>query len=923
MFRTAADPKLGTFLDAFAAAVQVNPDAVAASDGVRSITYGDADRLTGSAANLLAERLHADDHTGAGVGPVPGGAAVPVGLMAGHDVGSVLGILSIVKAGRLIVVLDAHLPEARLRHVAELAGVVDIVADAEHQEVALALVPDEGTVLSLETLLADAGPAAAGTQPIPSVPGAERTGDDPFVIIFTSGSTGMPKGVTISQRQLLVDVGIQQQVLRFGPGDRLIDVMPHSFAAGWGVVVAGILLGATLHIIDARDTGAMPIVQLVADEQITNFASTPHLVRAMSTALEPTDTRLKSIRSILTVGEAITGPDITAIRTLIAEDAVFYNSFGSSETLSISVNTIPASENLPAGPVPAGEVVPGKSVRIVREDGTAAALGDSGQLVVVSDAVTLGYWGAPEVTATRAGVDPDGTPTWNQGDLARFDADGQLTLLGRADDAVKVRGYLVEPSEIEAAIRRIDSIHETIVIAVKTEGAATRLVAYVVPKAGRRTLSPAAIRRALREELPSYMVPAAIVPMVALPRTERGKVDRAALPTPPAPGTAAPVSPVSDTTSKPEPLAADGLSELVFDQWELVVAQIWLEVLGLSTLGPDDDFTELGGDSLSAEEMLALVQERVGVDLRSSDLLQNPTVRSFTKQLRTGVSALPTHPDIVKLADGEPDKTVFCVAGGGALALTFLPMSRRLSGYNVYALHQHGLERRMVPDWSVHASARRNVELIRVVQPTGPYVLIGHSFGGLVALEMASILTEAGEEVDHLVILDAYLPRTNAEKASLEFGRLPEAPKGNTALAAVGKAIDRQVRRVLPSGFSQLKRVNARLRAYGAGVFRWEGQKHFDAFFDQAVLVTRRYELPHYSGRTTFVMADNNPDGPAGWTEYLTGEVTTTAVLGEHSSILREPHVAELAATVRRAIEGEPEPTPSRALVSALHDQAA
>ncbi len=414
--------------------------------------------------------------------------------------------------------------------------------------------------------------------------------------------------------------------------------------------------------------------------------------------------------------------------------------------------------------------------------------------------------------------------------------------------------------------------------------AATRLVAYVVPRPGYRTPAPAALRKVLRGSLPEYMVPAAIVPMTELPRNERGKVDRSALPGAPA-------------------VEAE-MTEGTYDQWELVVGQIWSEVLGLPGVPLDEDFTALGGDSLSAEEMLAVVEERLGVALRSSELLEHPTLRQFARRVRGGTSALPSHPDVVKVSSartaGRPP--VFCFAGGGALALTFLPLSRHLRDHDVYAFQQHGLERRGVPDWSIERSARRYLALMRVVQPRGPYLLVGHSLGGLVALEVARLLEENGEHVEHLALLDTYLPRTKSEQARLLFSRMEPRPPRNPAFHAFRAGVDRVAKRIMPAGVPYGALAAKRFRAYTAGVLRFGGQDDFDAFFDQAEIVTRRHHPTPFGGRSTYVLADANPDAD-GWHRYLVGDSQTVRMACEHTSLLREPHVAELAATLRAAFD--------------------
>jgi acyl-coenzyme A synthetase/AMP-(fatty) acid ligase/thioesterase domain-containing protein/acyl carrier protein len=881
-------------LGALAAVAERAPDSLALTDEHTALTHRDLYRITKALGSVLDGRLTPDDHTGRGVGVEPGGESVPVGVMVAHGADSVVAILGLVHAGRIVVALDPFLPEARLQHVMSLAGIVDVIADAEHAERARALVADPATVVPLAEVLVEATAIAADDGEIPTVPAAEtRGGQDALDIIFTSGSTGAPKGVVVTHRQTLVDTVAQRSSFRIVPGDRIASVLPHGFAAGFTLVVTALLAGASVHVADPRRTGIDRLSTWIQRSALTTLHTTPHLVRSLVGGLETTDDRLRGLRLVATVGEAVTGTDISALRPLLGPTASFFNWTGSSETCVYAVNEIAAGDPVPERSVPSGRIVVGKRIEVRRPDGSIADVGESGEVVCVSDAMTSGYWGAPEQTAKRAGTAPDGTPTWSIGDLGRFDEDGKLTLLGRADDAVKVRGYLVEPSEVEAALRTVDAVHEAVVIAVKAPPAPTRLVAYVVTSQGRRSPSPAAIRKALRDLLPDYMVPTSIVPMPVLPRNERGKVDRAALPEAPALGTT---------------IGEDGqaLAEDTYDQWQLAVGQIWADVLGLPTVGPlrlpavglDNDFSALGGDSLSAEELLAAVSDRLGVDLPSSELLENPTLRTFTARIRQGSAASPSHPDVVTLAQRSEGtgEAIFCVAGAGALALTYVPLARRLGDRPVYAFQQHGLERRSVPDWSVRAMARRYIELMRIAQPSGPYTLVGHSFGGLVAIEMAAMLTAAGHAVRRVVLLDTYLPEHAAAQAdSVEFGELDLGASDGRVRSGLSRAIAQRTSAFRNRVIAPFGEVGRHARAYGAGVFRWEGQRQFRAFFDHALVVSRGYRPPTFDGPVTLVVADGNEMASARWAPFFSGAVDEIRMHCEHNSVLREPHVEELA----------------------------
>jgi acyl-coenzyme A synthetase/AMP-(fatty) acid ligase/thioesterase domain-containing protein/acyl carrier protein len=796
----------------------------------------------------------------------------PVGVMVGHDVDVVLIPLALTRLGRVWTNLDPFAPPARIADIAELSGMSACIVDDAHRPMV------EGLGLPVATILVDV-PEDAPVDTAMPLP--ERSGQDPLFLVFTSGSTGRPKGVVQTQLQHLNEVHVSVEQWAPGPEDRIALLFPMAFVLGPVTVESALLTGASLHVHDARTHTPRATIDFIRRERLTVLYSSPHLLNAITADLGP-DELLDGLRVALTGGEGITGRQVDAFRAH-APRATFVNGLGSSEAGATAQQIVLPGAAVAPGAMPAGRAVPNRELRIVGDDGEPVARGAVGQLMVVSDSLSGGYWRNDEETAKKFGVLPDGRRTYLLGDLARLDEQGLLTLQGRSDTAIKVRGYLVDISEIEDALRSNEKVSEVVVIPVVAEGAPTRLIAYVVQRPEVRPDSVADLRRQLREKLPEYMVPGSIVLLAALPRNERGKIDRQNLPQP------------DDELH--------GVDDTAWTQHELVVGGIWASVLGLDKVPLDGDFLALGGDSLSVEEMLADVGERFGIELASTDLMGAPTLRAFAERVRRGAAATVRHPDMVHLRTGAEDRRVFCFAGAGALALQFLPLARRLDGWDVTAFQAHGLEKRAKPDWTVEAHARRALAHIREVQPHGPYRLLGHSFGGLVAFEIARRLRTEGEEVALLGLIDTFLPDAAANELAVtgQFGRLTaREPKG---LRGRLQHLIAPVSETSLQGTSPLRAFVRLARARTAGLVRYRGQQQFDTFFYQSVLAARGYQAQPYSGRSVVIAAGANGIDPASWQLLLTGQATMVRVDGEHSALMREPHVAQVSAVLLPALE--------------------
>lgn len=794
-------------------------EAVAVRTPDESITFVEAGRRTAERARAVAAAVD---------------RGVPVAVETESDVASVLAILAVICSGRPVIVLDPFLPAERRAHILERTG-------------ARLMSPQQ-----LDDL------------PASDVPVPPPAADDPAVLIFTSGSTGRPKGVVHGQRSWVNQALDGQVFLGLGPEDRSAVLLPLSFGAGVDAMLMPLLNGAGLLLWDVRRRTTSGLRDWVAAQSATTVHCTPSLLRSWLTDSGPGD-RLDDVRLLTTCGEPVHATDVAALRETLLPGGVFCSWSGSSEVGNLAFNRFSPERELPSGVIPVGYPASRKDIRIVDAAGEPVPAGTTGEVVVESDHLALGYHGEPPVAGRRQ---------LRTGDLGRFDDDGQLHLVGRRDDAVKVRGYLVEPTEVEAALRELPW---TVDAVVTGDAAAGRLTAHVAVDPAKWSPSPAEIRTALGATLAPWMIPRDVVILTELPRTERGKVHRAALP-PPVPRT-------------PEPVRGPT---------EATLLHIWCRVLGLQTVGRNEDFVSLGGDSLAAATMLAELRDRWLVDVSSAEFAADPTIAGLAARLDAG------HRDrrraaatgsLTRLRDGA-GTPLFLAAGAGSPAASLLPLVAELGGSRpVYGLQAHGLEQRGRADRSVTAAARRAVRDIVSVQPQGPYRLAGYSFGGFVILEAATILRARGAHVEHVVLLDALFETETADDRTAlpdRTGETADDPGPAPGLAARAAAA--------------WNRTAMAFLVATAGLWRLPTTLQWTVFWDLGRSLLRKHRPTPYAGPVTLVAAAGNPDDPQTWAQVATGEFTLVRVTGDHHSMLRAPHVSATAAAVRTALDGPENP---------------
>ena len=593
--RTRADyPADATVHALFEAQAARTPDAAAVVCRGERLTY----RELNERADRLARRLRAQ-----GVGPES-----PVGVMLGRSAEAVVALLGVLKAGGCYVPLDPDYPQGRLAFMLENSGARMLLTETS---VAGKLPnPPAEVVLLDEERERVGGREPAGRAPRAEPPAAVGPSNLAYVI-YTSGSTGEPKGVMVTHGGFCNLMGAQIRLFDVRGDSRVLQFASHSFDASLSEIFMALLSGAALYL-DAKDALAPgePLARVLREQAITTVTLPPSVL-----PLLPRE-ELPALRTIIAAGESCPAE----LPAVWGRGRRFLNAYGPTEaTVCVSAAVCAGDGERP----PIGRPIRNVRVYLLDEDLQPVPVGVSGELYVGGAGLARGYLGRPGLTAERFVPDPfsgeAGARLYRSGDLARYLPDGQLDFLGRADQQVKVRGFRVEPGEVEAALRRHPSVADAFLLAEAEPPGAQRLVAYVVAS---QPPTPAELRGFLRESLPEYMIPSAFVALERLPLTPNGKVDARALPR---------AGEVRDGDGGDYAPPETPVEE--------VLAGIWADVLGVERVGVHDNFLDLGGHSLSATRIVSLVRQTLSADIPLRELFESPTVVGLARRVEAALKA--------------------------------------------------------------------------------------------------------------------------------------------------------------------------------------------------------------------------------------------------------------------------------------------
>jgi amino acid adenylation domain-containing protein/non-ribosomal peptide synthase protein (TIGR01720 family) len=837
----------------FEAQVRRTPDAGAVTFAGETITYDDLDRR----AQRLAAHLRELE-----VGP-----DVVVAVQLGRSPEMVVALLAVLKAGGAYLPLDPEYPTERLAFMLGDSGARVLITDRESAPANLGVAVGVAIVL-LEN--SESWPAGSSLLP-------EVSPDNLAYVIYTSGSTGNPKGVMICHRALANHMGWMQSTFSYGPSSVVIQKTPVSFDASVWEFFAPLLAGGRLVIGPPgahRDTEAL--ARIIISEGVDTLQVVPTLLRAL--VAERRLTGCGTLRRVFCGGEALSSEVCKAFFS--QSSAKLWNLYGPTET-TIDATYYDCCLGTPGTVASIGRPVANTRCYVLDARGEPVPVGVPGELYLGGVQVGRGYVCQPALTAERFLPDPfgpvPGARLYRTGDRVRWRGDGTLDFLGRLDHQVKLRGYRIEPGEIEAALRAHPEVREAAVLVREDRPGERRLVGYVVPGAGAGTPDPGMLRRFVGERLPAYMVPAAVVSLAALPLTPSGKLDRKALPTP-ADGQRL-------NNDRAEPPAAETTAERV-------LAHSMAEVLGLARFGVDDDFFTMGGHSLLAVRVLARIKQTFGWAPPLATLYRAPTPRALAQTLtdpanQAGLRLSP----LVPMQRGGSGLPVFCIHPVWPEVFCYEELANHLGADRpVYGLRDLRVHAPEITARTIEELAATYVAAIRTVQPEGPYRLAGYSLGGVIAYEMAREFRRCGQEVPVLALLDARgyfpgepldhrVPITTALDGALEH--LPPDFLDRLRALPAERQVDYALRAAKSARLPEL--FHTVLRIYGANTNAWQ-----------------MYRPGCYDGRMLLFMATAQERqaelGPlAYWEPVVKAGIVVHSVPGDHITMLKEPGVTKLA----------------------------
>lgn len=831
-----------------------SPDATAVNDGAMRLTYAELNQAANRAASALRARQMDQTH--------------PVLLLFHHKAAMITAMLGVLKAGGWYAPLDPAHPAARNAAIVREIGAGLVLTDGEGLACARSYGFTDGQIINL-----DACGAAAddGNLDRPISPGAQAC------VLYTSGSTGQPEGVVLDQRAVLHRAMLYTNDYAIGPADRLALLQSYVFNASVREIYAALLNGAGLYIYSLRRDGVHHLANWLEETGITVLYMVPATWRVFLHTL--TGERFDRLRVIRLGGEAVLARDVEGFQRHFGPGCALANGLASTETGTICQYFMNHQTRVVGSGAPAGFAVQDKDVRLLDDAGRPVEDGATGEIVVASEYMGPGHFSpaGSAVDAPAIGA-PGAKRVIRTGDLGYRMPDGRIVLVGRKDWQIKLRGQRMNLLEIEHALLSLENVAEAAVTLQTGEDGAAFMAAYVQAQA-QPAPGEAALRRGLRALLPEAMVPAVFLFFEQLPRTVSGKVDRQALP----PAERAPVARPASAARRAPALPATPT--------ELILAEIWRELLGIDQVGVDDRFFDLGGDSLQASVLMVQIEARFKRRFPLSVLLEHDTLRELSRCIASGDGAgLPGLLVTIQPLGDKPPIFFFSGIDGEPMAARHLAanVGRERPLYGLQGFDYGDAARNFK---TIEQAAEQYVADVRAARPHGPYILVGYSFGGHLALETARRLAAPGDADPLVVLIDTHPPvpaRSPTLAARVRFHV--------NSLRMLGGARD-------VAGYFRDRRQRICLRLIRHTLTRAIGKQLIapdNSPISAAQIALAAYQPGPYPGRVVLFRASRREwhadvDPRDAWSNYISGELEIRTLPGDHLGLINYPYAIELA----------------------------
>jgi amino acid adenylation domain-containing protein len=865
----------------FEAQVESTPNNIAVECNQEYLTYAQLN----TKANQLAHHLQ-----NLGVKP-----EVLVGICVERSLEMLVGILGILKAGGAYIPFDSTYPQERLGFMLNDAQIPILLTQ---QRLVEKFVEYDTHVICLDQDL----PADA-TLNIEN-PVSNITPKNLAYIIYTSGSTGKPKGTMIPHRGLVNYLSWATNAYAIAQGDGAPVQSSIGFDATITSLFSPLLVGQRVVLLPEKAEIEALSAILQSDKNYSLVKITPAHLEMLNQML-PHHKGVTETRALVIGGEALLGKSLTFWREN-APNTRIINEYGPTETVVGCCVYEVDEQTCLSGSILIGRAIANTQLYLLDENQQPVPIGVPGELYIGGAGVARGYLNRPELTQQRFipnpfSNEPD-SRLYKTGDLARYLPDGNIEYLGRIDHQVKIRGFRIELEEIESLLAQHPLVNSVTVIAREDQPGDKRLVGYIVPQTQTPTTSE--LRQFLQANLPEYMIPSAFVTLPVIPLTAHGKVDRQALPQP--------------DTSRLDGLTAEFLSPR--NDLELKLANIWENLLKVHPLGIKDSFFELGGHSLLAVRLMAHINQEFGKNLPLATLFQHPTIESLADILRQA-SAISSWSPLVEIQKGNSQHPFFCLPGGGGNVLYLHDLARYLgSDQTFYGLQAPGLNGESAPLTKVEDMAAYYIQAIQSVQPQGPYYLGGHSFGGIVAYEIAQQLVKSGQEVALIAILDAPAPVASDKPIYIDVDdatRLTET--AHLIERWVGKSLNISHEILQPleldAQFAYLKEqlIAVGLLPEGTDTKQVRGLVEvFEANLQASIKYSPQEVYPNrltllrardVNAEDAALLTELRQDPAWGWGEFFAQNVDIHVVPGDHITMMAPPHISVVAKQLKICIE--------------------